>query len=132
MSLSCCVVRALTLLAVLTTGTMASTAMAVRTGLTPFFSAAAFSLSLMSRELMATAHCFSMSALMPLPEPPPEMLSGTPGWEAMKASPAFCITGSTVVEPLMTISWAARAGALRLRTVRAVTSILPIDIPYSP
>ena len=50
----------------------------------------------------------------------------------MKASPAFCITGSTVVEPLMTISRAARAGVLRLRTVRAVTSILPIVIPYSP
>ena len=38
----------------------------------------------------------------------------------MKASPAFCMTGRTVVEPLMT-SWPAMAGlaTARLRTVAA-------------
>ena len=127
MSRSCSTVSAATLLAGLTTGTMASMAMGVRRGVTPFLAAASTSLALMSRELMAMSHCFSSRALMPLPEPPPEMLSSVPGWEAMNASPAFCTTGKTVVEPLMTTCWAAMAGAPRQRTVRAAASSLPLE-----
>ena len=128
MSRSCSTVRPLTGLAGLTTGTMASTAMAVRCGFTPFFLAASTSLSLMSRELMAMSHCFSSRALRPLPEPPPEMLSSTPGCAAIKASPAFCTTGSTVVEPLITTCPAAKAGALKLSMARARTNFLPINM----
>ena len=120
---SCSRVRSFTGFSGLTTGTMASTATAMRTGFTPFFSAAARSLSLMSRELMATSHCFSPRALMPLPEPPPEITSLMSGLAAMKDSAAFCMTGSTVVEPLTTISW-AWAATLRPRAAQVRTRVL--------
>ena len=65
---------------------------------------------------------------MPLPEPPPEITSLMSGLAAMKDSAAFCMTGSTVVEPLTTISSAAFAWAwaatLRPRAAQVRTRVL--------
>ena len=66
-----------------TTGTSASTATAVRTGLMPFLAASSFSLPLMSREDMAMLASPSSRALMPLPEPPPESAICTLGLAAI-------------------------------------------------
>jgi hypothetical protein len=49
-----------------------------------------------------------MRALIPVPEPPPDMEILTSGFLFIKASAVACPIGSTVVEPLTTIVSAAR------------------------
>ena len=54
----------------------------------------------MSREAIATSVMPSRSALMPLPDPVPEIVTVMFGLAFMKPSAVSCIAGRTVVEPL--------------------------------
>ena len=48
---------------------------------------------------MAMSVILSRSALMPLPEPEPEIVTVTSGLAAIKLSVTCCMAGRTVVEP---------------------------------
>ena len=106
--------RFVTLFLGFTIGTIASTATIVSTGFTPFDFASSTSLPLISRDELAIFADLSISALMPSPEPPPDREMFTPGLAFMYASSAAWATGSTVVEPLITM--------LSAKTVPAPTS----------
>ena len=56
----------------------------------------------MSRLDMATSVVLSIKALIPWPEPPPEIETLMSEFFFMKFSEIFCIAGNTVVEPFTT------------------------------
>ena len=72
---------------------------------------------------MATSVILSRSALMPLPEPVPEIVTTTPGFFCMKASETCCMTGRTVVEPLRLTVPTANVVPQAARTEAAQTKV---------
>jgi hypothetical protein len=115
-----------------TTGVRASMATLCSTGLTFLDFASSSSSFFISREDMATCVVLSMRALMPFPDPPPEMEMFTSGFFFMYASAVACPIGSTVVEPLTTRFSAARADAppITLRATRAAMRMFNIRVIF--
>ena len=115
-----------------TTGVRASMATLCSTGLTPLDLASSISSFFISRDDMAICVVLSMRALMPLPDPPPEIAMFTLGFFFMYASAVACPTGSTVVEPLTARFSTARAGAppIRLRATRAAMRMFNIRVIF--